>query len=37
MDCAVAYLGSQGIIAALDANADIFIRGRMTDASPVIV
>jgi hypothetical protein len=34
--CAVAYIGARGIIAALEAGADIVICGRVTDASPVI-
>lgn len=34
--CAVAYIGARGIIAALEAGADIVICGRVTDASPVL-
>lgn len=34
--CAAAYIGCWGIVAALRADADIVICGRVTDASPVI-
>jgi Acyclic terpene utilisation family protein AtuA len=33
---AVAYIGAWGIVAALNAGADIIICGRVTDASPVV-
>ncbi|KAH7409756.1 hypothetical protein BKA64DRAFT_571134 [Cadophora sp. MPI-SDFR-AT-0126] len=33
---AVAYIGAWGIVASLDAGANIVICGRVTDASPVI-
>lgn len=36
VEAGVAYLGAKGIIAALNAGADIIICGRVTDASPVI-
>lgn len=36
IESGVAYLGAKGIIAALNAGADIIICGRVTDASPVI-
>jgi hypothetical protein len=32
----VAYIGAWGIVAALNAGADIIICGRVTDASPVV-
>ena len=34
--CGNAYIGGHGIVAALEAGADIVICGRCTDASPVI-
>lgn len=36
IECGVAYIGAKGIIAALEAGADIVICGRVIDASPVI-
>lgn len=34
--CGVAYIGAWGVVAALNAGADIVICGRVTGASPVI-